>query len=365
MSIIPIILAGGSGSRLWPLSHPKYPKQFLKLINKKTLLQQTLLRLKKIEDIHDVIIICNEDHRFLVIENCKEIGILDPIILLEPISKNTAPAITLAALQSLKIFNDAILLVLPSDHLIQNLDIFGKPIKNAKSQAQKGEIVTFGVIQKFASTEYGYIKISNLKTVSRVEKFIEKPKLEITEAFFKDGNYLWNSGIFMFKACTINELEKYYPELVSLSNDCLNNIDKDLNFIRLKKDKFEKLPSISIDIALMEKSKKIVVFPFDAGWSDLGSWSLYENSKKNKDGNVINGDVTTKDTSNSYIYSSDHMTVTFGLKDIIIINTPEATLITDRHKTNEISSLIKITQEKRTTKIFLIIKFIAHGDGIK
>jgi mannose-1-phosphate guanylyltransferase/mannose-6-phosphate isomerase len=350
MQIIPVILSGGSGTRLWPMSRKEFPKQYLPLVGDNTMLQETILRLSGLDNLGEPIIVCNTDHRFLVAEQCLQIGINKPIILLEPVGRNTAPAIAAAALQSLKSIDDTVMLVLSADHVIQNVDVFHDSIKIASSQAQEGKLATFGIVPRHADTGYGYIKSSknNIDGGYKVEEFVEKPDLDAAQAYLEQGNYLWNSGMFMFKAdVLIDELTTHSPDIVKLVSDAVNNAKKDLDFIRLDKQAFESSPSDSIDYALMEKSDNVVVVPLDAGWSDIGSWSaLYDIGSKDSSGNVLKGDVIVKDTTNTYIYAADHMITTLGVDNLIVIDTPDATFIASQDKAHEVKTIIKSLQKE-------------------
>ena len=350
MQIIPIILSGGSGTRLWPLSRKQFPKQYLPLAGDNTMLQETILRLSGLDDLADPIIICNADHRFLVAEQCQQIDIKNPTILLEPVGRNTAPAIAAAALQSLKTSNDTVLLVLSADHVIQDIGAFNEAINIANNQAKEGKLAIFGIIPTDANTDYGYIKSSknNIDGAYKVEEFVEKPDFETAEKYLDHGNYLWNSGMFMFKANTlIDELTSYSPETIKFVSDAVNNAAQDLDFIRLDKQAFESSPSDSIDYALMEKSDNVVVVPLDAVWSDVGSWSaLYDIGVKDSSGNVLKGDVIVKDTTNTYIYASHHMITTVGIDNLVVIDTPDATFIASQDKAHEVKSIVKSLQKK-------------------
>ena len=348
--IIPVILSGGSGTRLWPLSRKQYPKQYLPLAGDNTMLQETILRLSGLDNLADPIIICNADHRFLVAEQCQQIEIINPTILLEPVGRNTAPAIAAAALQSFKTADDAMLLVLSADHVIQDVEAFHQAINIASNQAQAGKLATFGIVPTEANTGYGYIKSSknNNDGAYKVEEFIEKPDLETAQSYLEQGNYLWNSGMFMFKATTlIDELTTHSPEIVTSVNDAVNKAEQDLDFIRLDKQAFELSPSDSIDYALMEKSDNVTVVPLDAQWNDIGSWSaLYDIGTKDSNGNVIQGDVFTEDTTNTYIHSNGHMIATIGVQDLIIVDTPNATLISTKDKSQKVKNIVKQLQRQ-------------------
>lgn len=346
--IIPVILSGGSGKRLWPLSRKQYPKQYLPLVSEKTMLQETILRLNGLENLEDPIIICNVDHRFLVAEQCKQIDITDPIILLEPVGRNTAPAIAASAIQSLKFFDNAILLILSADHDIKDIDAFYKAISIASDQAQNGKLVTFGIVPTNANIGYGYIEhskgVNNSSYV--VENFVEKPDKKTAEFYLDQGNYLWNSGMFMFKAQTlIDELKIYSPKIVNSVKNSVNNAVNDLDFIRLEKQAFESSPSDSIDYALLEKSDNVVVVPLEAKWNDVGSWSvLYGISEKDKNGNVIKGDVIAKNTTNTYINATNHIVATIGIDNLIIIDTPDVTFIATHDKAKDVSEIVESLQ---------------------
>ena len=348
MKIIPIILSGGSGKRLWPLSRKQYPKQFLPLVGDNTMLQETILRLSGLDNLADPIIICNADHRFLVAEQCKQIDIKNPTIILEPVGRNTAPAIAAAAFQSLKSTDDGILLVLSSDHIIQDVEAFHRAINIACKQAKDGKLATFGIVPTNANTGYGYIKLSkdHSNGAFKVEEFIEKPDLKTVESFLEQGNYLWNSGMFMFKATKlIEELTIHSPNIIKSVKDALKSAKKDLDFIRLDKKSFELSPSDSIDYALMEKSDNAVVIPLDAKWKDIGAWTaLYDMGIKDKNGNVIKGDVITKSTTNSYINADHRMVLTIGLDNLIIVDTPDAIFIATKDKAQEVKSVVESLQ---------------------
>ena len=344
-NIIPVILSGGSGKRLWPLSRSQYPKQYLPFVSEKTMLQETILRLNGLDNLVDPIIICNVDHRFLVAEQCKQIGITNPTILLEPVGRNTAPAIAAAALYSLNLFDDAILLVLSADHAIEDIDAFYKAIHISTSQAQSGKLVTFGIMPTDANIGYGYIKYSK-KVVNgayEVDQFVEKPDLKTAQLYLDKGNYFWNSGMFMFKAIPlIDELTVHTPDIMNSVKIAVNNARHDLDFIRLEEQAFELSPSDSIDYALMEKSDKVVVVALDAMWSDVGSWSvLYEIGVKDANGNVIKGDVILKDTTNTYINANHHLVTTIGVHNLIIIDTADATFVATHDKAQEVGSIVE------------------------
>ena len=350
MKIVPVILSGGSGTRLWPLSRKQYPKQYLPLASDSTMLQETILRLKGLDNLAEPIIVCNADHRFLVAEQCQQIGSKNPTILLEPVGRNTAPAIAAAALQSLKDSDGSMLLVLSADHVIQDVDAFHEAINIASKQAQSGKLTTFGIVPTDANTGYGYIKASkdNADGAYKVEEFVEKPDLKTARTYLEQGNYLWNSGMFMFKAdVLIDELTTHSSDIVNSVNNAINNATQDLDFIRLDKQAFESSPSDSIDYALMEKSDNVVVVPLDAQWNDIGAWSaLHDIGTKDVNGNVITGDVITQDTTNTYINANHHIVATIGVDNLIIVDTPDATFIATQDKAQEVKSIVESLQAK-------------------
>ncbi len=349
MKIIPVILSGGSGTRLWPLSRKQYPKQYLPLISNHTMLQETILRLTGLDNLADPIIICNKDHRFLVAEQCQQIDVLSPTIILEPVGKNTAPAITAAALQSVKQLDNALLLILPADHVIKDVDEFHQAIMNAAKQAKIGKLVTFGIVPTEPNTGYGYIKLGagNTDGIYKTEEFVEKPDAQTAQSYLDKGNYLWNSGMFLFQTNTfIDELNIYFPSIVKCVSDSVNKSEQDIDFIRLEEQSFSLSPSISIDYALMEKSNNVMVMPLSAGWSDVGSWlALYDIGEKDGKGNIIKGDVYAKETTNSYILANHHMVVTIGVNDLIIVDTPNATFVSTKEKVGQVSKIVKELQD--------------------
>ena len=350
MKIVPVILSGGSGTRLWPLSRKQYPKQFLSLLGSNTLFQETLLRLKGVNNLSEPIVICNDDHRFLVAEQLNQIGIKNAAIILEPTGRNTAPAISAAAMHIIKNndVQDSIMLVLSADHEIKNIKEFQKTINIAKIHAKKGKLVTFGIVPNSPNTSFGYINYSNELNleVYEAKKFVEKPNKKTAESYLKDGCYLWNSGMFMFEPNQlIEELSIHCVEIVNAVRQSFDNATHDLDFIRLEAKTFKSSPGNSIDYALMEKSNNVVVVKLDAGWSDVGSWStLYEISEKDKNGNVLKGDIFAEETYDSYIDAGSHIVATIGIRDLVIIDTPDATFIAAKDKVNEVQKIVKKLQ---------------------
>ena len=346
--IVPLILCGGSGSRLWPLSRESYPKQFLsiKKEDKFSLLQNTIKRILTLKNIKKPILVCNEEHRFIVAEQMRELNIDNFIILLEPSGRNTAPAITLSALKSLEIEEDPILLVLSSDHDIKNIENFLRVIEIGAKYAEKNKLVTFGVVPKSPEIGYGYIKATkpfgdNLVGFD-IESFIEKPDIKTAQKLIKDNRYTWNSGMFMFKAKEIiKEINKFTPEILISCKKAISKSKLDLVFQRLDKNSFEKCADISIDIAVMEKTSRGIVIPLDAGWSDIGSWeSVWDASKKDPDGNHTDGKVLLENTKNSYIRSENRLIVGIDLDDLIIVETRDAILISNKKSSQKLKNIV-------------------------
>ena len=351
--IIPIILAGGSGTRLWPLSRKIHPKQFISLLNETSLFQDTLTRLPK--EALDPIVICNEDHRFLVAEQAREINVTLNSIILEPIGRNTAPAIALAAIKVLNDFENPILIVLAADHKIENKSAFHDAIKIAHKLAENNKLVTFGIIPQSAETGYGYIEIEKKDKAEYfdIKSFVEKPNQKNAINFLNSGNYLWNSGMFMFNASIyLSELNKFEPEILTSCKKSLSNEFKDLEFIRIDKKEFCKSPNQSIDYAVMEKTNKAKVVPLDAGWSDVGSWDALMDSKiKDSLGNVVEGDVTLDQVKNSYLYSANRLVAASNIADLIVIDTQDALLVTTRDNSLSIKNIVKKLKKNKRTEI--------------
>ena len=354
-SIIPVILCGGSGSRLWPLSRKSYPKQFLCINSNtnKSLLQTTQERIKNIKALKEPILICNEEHRFLVAEEMREINVKPNSILLEPFGRNTAPAISLAALKALELEKDPIIIILSSDHIISDEDQFIKVLNKGIEYAESGRLVTFGVVPDSPDTGYGYIKSkapleTTLLIGSDIETFVEKPNLETANQFLRDKRYTWNSGIFVFKANLIlKEIERYAPEVLY---SCKKSIEEklfDLDFQRLNKIEFNNCPNISIDFAVMEKTKLGTVLPLDAKWTDIGSWdAVWKISNRDKFNNVTEGNVILKDSDNCYLRSEKRLIAAIGIKDLIVVETSDAILITKRGRAQEVKNIVNLLKEK-------------------
>ena len=349
--MIPVILAGGSGSRLWPLSREKFPKQFLKLTGSLTMLQSTLSRLNNL-NADDSIVICNEEHRFIVAEQLRELGKLSNNIILEPKGRNTAPAITLAALAAKRKFadEDPLILILAADHKIQDQHVFCEAINNASSLASYGKLVTFGIVPFKPETGYGYIRRGDEVPVDEqhavafeVAQFVEKPNLETAQAYVASGEYYWNSGMFLFRAGRyLEELKKYRPDILDACEKAMSAVDPDLDFIRVDEEAFLACPEESVDYAVMERTADAVVVPMDAGWSDVGSWSsLWEISAHTAEGNVCHGDVINHKTENSYVYAESGLVTTVGVKDLVVVQTKDAVLFADRNAVQDVKKVVE------------------------
>ena len=349
--IVPVILSGGSGTRLWPLSRKLHPKQFINLVNETTLFQDTILRLPK--DVAEPLIICNEEHRFLAAEQLREIGKKTKGIILEPEGRNTAPAVALAALQFINKGEDPILLVLSTDHLIKNIEAFHQSITIASKLAENNKLITFGVVPDKAETGYGYIEanINNTDDYFSIKSFMEKPSQKNAKKYLDSGNYLWNSGMFMFKASVfLCELEKFEPEILSACKKSCLTENIDLDFIRIDNDAFHQCPNESIDYAVMEHTKNGVVVPLDANWSDVGSWSsLWDSRTKDNNNNFSEGDVFLEDVKNTYTYSSNRLVSIIGVSNLVIVDTQDALLVANKQQAHNIKKIVaRLNNDKRS-----------------
>ena len=341
--IVPVILSGGSGTRLWPLSRKLYPKQFLALINETSLFQDTITRLP--EGVSDPIIICNEEHRFIVAEQLRQIKSKSKGIILEPIGKNTAPAIAIAAMSILNEKEDSILLVLSADHLIKDMQKFQDSLQIANRIADEGKMVTLGIQPHKPEIGYGYIEVDNSKKNKyyNIISFREKPNLVDAKKYLDSGNHYWNSGIFIFKASSyLEELEKYEPEIFNICKQSYKKATKDLDFIRLDNEEFQKCENKSIDYAVMEKTKNGMVVPFNGTWSDIGSWdALWDSKTKDINNNVSEGDVITTKVKNSYIHSTNRLVTVNDVSDLVIIDTQDALLVSSKKNSQEIKNIVQ------------------------
>ncbi|MCF7970873.1 MAG: mannose-1-phosphate guanylyltransferase/mannose-6-phosphate isomerase [Methylococcaceae bacterium] len=347
--MIPVILSGGSGTRLWPLSRGIYPKQFLPLVSDKTMVQETVLRLKGIEGLQAPIAVCNEDHRFMMAEQLWEIDVQPECIILEPIGKNTAPAVAMAALAAKN--PEDILLILPADHVIENIASFQEAVMKAGELAQQGFLVTFGIVPTAAETGYGYIKRSheNIAEAFKVAEFVEKPNAVVAQAYVDSGEYYWNSGMFAFKAGRyLEELEKFAPDMLAACRSAFLAAKVDIDFVRLDKELFAQCPPDSIDYAVMEKTDKAVVIPLDAHWNDVGSWSaLWDVRVKDSRGNALSGDVLALDTENSFIHSENKLIAVVGVKDLVIVETDDAVMVAPKDRVQEVKDIVAVLKKQQ------------------
>jgi mannose-1-phosphate guanylyltransferase/mannose-6-phosphate isomerase len=342
--LIPVILCGGSGTRLWPLSREAYPKQFLRLLGKDSLLQQTVRRLKGIEEMGPAVLVCNETSRFIAAEQMREIGVRDAQILLEPARRNTAPAIASAAFHALANGEDPLLLVLPSDHVIKNHDAFCTAIHFARQAAENGDLVTFGIKPLGPETGYGYIRAtsSESKSVQPVLEFVEKPNRATAEQYVASGNYYWNSGMFLFRASRyIEELTRYQPEIMEACRRAVALAKQDFDFIRLDNEAYAASPDNAIDYAVMERTDRASMVAMDADWSDIGSWSsVWEAANKDGANNATQGDVLMQDCSDCLIHGTTRLVTAVGLRNIAVIETADALLIMDTEHAQDTKKLV-------------------------
>ncbi len=368
--IVPVILSGGAGTRLWPLSRELYPKQLLPLAGERTMLQETACRLAGLEDLSAPVVVCNESHRFMVAEQLRAAGHSPADIILEPMGRNTAPAVAVAAMQAMTEGYDPVLLVLPADHVIRDAETLCAAISAAKPLAIAGKLITFGIVPTAPETGYGYIrageplevqgqrpkaqgaiqnskfKIQNCEAFA-VAEFVEKPDLPTAQKYLDSGGYYWNSGMFLFLASTyLKELERHAPAMIEACRKSIDGAVRDLDFVRLESGSFCACPSDSIDYAVMEKTTDAAVVPLDAGWSDVGSWSaLWEIGEKDEGGNVVAGDVLLKDTRNSFVRAQDRIVAAIGVRDHIIVETPDAVLVAHRDKVQDVKEIVARLKE--------------------
>jgi mannose-1-phosphate guanylyltransferase/mannose-6-phosphate isomerase len=343
--LIPLILSGGSGTRLWPISRRNLPKQFLSLAGSETLFQQTLRRAAALPDAAAPVVVASDDHRFLAAEQLHELGIADANILLEPVARNTAPAIAVGALQALRRDADALILVLPADHLIGDAEAFTVSVARARRLAEQGWLVTFGIRPDRAETGFGYIRRGAALEgdTFRVDQFVEKPRLDVAEQYLASGEYDWNSGMFLFRASRyLEELQQHAPAMLAAARAAFEEANTDLDFIRLDPEAFTRAPNDSIDYAVMEKTARAAVVPVGCGWSDIGSWdALWMAADKDANGNHLEGDVMALDTNGSLVRSHDrHLVATIGLDDVVVVTTPDATLVARRDRSQDVKKIV-------------------------
>ena len=345
--LLPVIMAGGTGSRLWPMSRELYPKQLLRLYGQRSMLQETVLRLDDV-DAREPVVICNQEHRFLVAEQLRQINKLSHNIILEPVGRNTAPAIALAALSAIENGDDPILLVLAADHIINNKLAFHQAIKSAFKFALQGRLVTFGIVPTGPETGYGYIHRGQEETLDeqiayQVSRFVEKPNKETAESYIASGEYYWNSGMFMFRAKKyLEELEKFRPDILDACKAAIQGCKESDEFIKVDRDLFIACPDESVDYAVMEKTTDAVVVGFDADWSDVGSWSaLWEVSPKDDKGNVLTGDTFLHNANNCYINTDEKLIAAIGVDDLVIINTKDAVLVVNKDQVQDVKKVVE------------------------
>jgi len=357
--IIPVILSGGAGTRLWPLSRELYPKQLLPLAGRHTMLQETLLRLQGLEA-GPPLVVCNEEHRFLVAEQLRQLEIESPLVILEPVGRNTAPAVAVAALQALAGGDDPLLLILPADHVIRDRAAFQQAVLAGADCAERGSLVTFGVVPDKPETGYGYIRAGErLEIASQalasgtpepsslvpraIADFVEKPDAATAQAYLASGEYTWNSGMFLFRASRyLEELEKFAPEMLSACRRAHAGAAADLDFLRLDREAFAASPADSIDYAVMEKTLAAVVLPLAAGWNDVGSWSaLWEVGEQDADGNICRGEVLSEGSRDCYLYSSGRIVAAVGLVDHVVVETADAVLVAAKSQVQEVKKIVE------------------------
>jgi mannose-1-phosphate guanylyltransferase/mannose-1-phosphate guanylyltransferase/mannose-6-phosphate isomerase len=340
--MIPVILSGGSGTRLWPYSRSLYPKQFLPLASELTMLQETLHRLKDSSSNEAPIIVCNSDHRFMVAEQIRAQHIGHASIILEPCARNTAPAVALAALHARSAGIDPVLLVLPADHVIADTAAFHRAMAIAETAANNNMLVTFGIVPSHAETGYGYIRATGKDDVLEVAEFVEKPDLATAQAYVDSGNYYWNSGMFAFKASVfLAELARFAPDMLAACEKSMQQAVNDLDFIRVNEEAFAACPDNSIDYAVMEKTARAVVIPLEANWSDVGSWlALWEIAAKDSNGNACRGDVLTHNSRDNYIQSDKKLIATIGIDHLVIVETDDAILVASKNQVQDVKAIV-------------------------
>lgn len=355
--ILPVILSGGAGTRLWPLSRELYPKQLLPLAGDKTMLQETISRLDGIQNIESPLIVCNEAHRFMVAEQVRQLITEPRAIILEPCGRNTAPAVAIAALYAQKNDTDSVLLILPADHLIQDLPVFHQAVQSGVEQAERGALVTFGIVPTQPETGYGYIRAEQGANGSAypVAEFVEKPDMETAIGYLSSGDYYWNSGMFMFRASRyLEELERYQPDMLMACRNAMTSMISDLDFQRLDEAAFAACPADSIDYAVMEKTTQAVVIPLSAGWNDIGAWSaLWEVQPHDAEGNVLIGDVLTESVNNCYLHAGTRLVAAVGIKDLVVVETADAVLVADRDQVQNVKAIVERLKTQQRNEALL------------
>jgi len=346
--LTPVILSGGVGSRLWPISREFHPKQFLPLAGELSMLQETLHRTGDLEA-SAPLVVCNEEHRFMVAEQLRQVGLDAGALILEPKGRNTAPAVALAALHAIGKDPDAVLLVLPADHLIQDVETFVSAVGKALPHARSGYLMTFGIVPTSPETAYGYIQRGDAldADIFALNQFVEKPDKETAQAYLDDGAYLWNSGMFLLQASAyLEELEKHAPQMLHCCREAMAGVGIDMDFVRPDREAFLACPSDSIDYAVMEKTDRGAVVSLDCGWNDVGAWSaLWEVAERDEQGNACRGDIIANNCSNSYLRSESRLVAAIGVDNLVIVETADAVLVADRHTVQDVKSIV--TQLKK------------------
>ncbi|WP_352283725.1 mannose-1-phosphate guanylyltransferase/mannose-6-phosphate isomerase [Pseudoalteromonas sp. Q18-MNA-CIBAN-0097] len=353
--ILPVIMAGGSGTRLWPLSRGNYPKQFLTLIGEHTMLQSTLHRLNGLAH-SPAMLICNEEHRFIAAEQVRQLGVEHSGIFLEPIGRNTAPAIALAAFKAIEHGDDPLLLVLAADHIINDTAAFQHCVNQAAELAKQDKLVTFGIVGNKPETGYGYIKRGEQYQAGYVvDSFVEKPDAGTAEKYIASGEYYWNSGMFLFKASRyLDELKAFRPDIYAACEKSMQIQNDDMDFVRVDKAAFEACPDESVDYAVMEHTKDAVVVAMDAGWSDVGGFAaLWEVSKQDENGNAFTGDVKAVDTKNTLVFGEDKLVATVGVEDLVIVNTKDAVLVAHKNESQKVKAIVQQLKDEQRTEATL------------
>jgi mannose-1-phosphate guanylyltransferase/mannose-1-phosphate guanylyltransferase/mannose-6-phosphate isomerase len=345
--IIPVLLSGGTGSRLWPLSREAFPKQLLSLAGEKTMLQQTALRVADRSEFGPLLVIGNTEHRFMIAEQLRQLGTEGASIVLEPVGRNTAPAAVVAALAAQAVDPDAMILLMPADHVVQDVAAFREAVRRGAAAAARGSFVLFGIRPTEPATGYGYIEIgdelADAKGVHRVSSFVEKPQLDVAQKYLASQRFLWNGGIFLLPATEfLAEVERLAPDILEAAGAAFRNAERDLDFLRLEPDAFGRSPSVSIDYAVMEKTDRATVVPASFGWTDVGSWSsLWEIGEKDAGGNVLVGDVVAEGVTNSYLRSDGPLVATLGVDDVIVVATNDAVLVVSKDQDQNVKRIVE------------------------
>ncbi|HCK82791.1 MAG TPA: mannose-1-phosphate guanylyltransferase/mannose-6-phosphate isomerase [Candidatus Competibacter sp.] len=343
--IVPVILSGGSGTRLWPLSREAYPKQFLPLVDENTMLQNTALRIAGAADVAAPLVVCNQEHRFMVAEQLRAVGIHPAMVILEPAGRNTAPAVAVAALYARQQGADPLLLVLPADHVIADSEGFRAAVAKAALHAEAGWLITFGIVPSGPETGYGYIKAGaplDDAGVCAVERFVEKPDLATAQTYVDSKTYSWNSGMFLFRASALlAELERFAPAILTACQESLTASRSEQDFVWLDGAAFGACPKDSIDYAVMEKTDQALVMPLAVGWNDVGSWSaLWEVGERDGDGNITRGDVISVDSRNTYVDAATRLIATVGVDNLVVVETADAILVANKERVQEVKDVV-------------------------